>query len=84
MAQTSMEIVLSEDLQRRIEAAAEKQSKTAREFIQEALYTYVEDLEDGVMSDVALSEEGLIYLLPEGEAQIAVDYPVLEAGRKTA
>ncbi len=28
-------------------------------FVQEALYTYVEDIEDGVLSDVVLSDAAL-------------------------
>jgi predicted DNA-binding protein len=84
MAQTSMEIVLSEDLKQRLDAAAKSQGKTVREFVQEALYTYVEDIEDGVMSDVALTEKGLIEAGNGKEAEIALDNTLLEGGRKTA
>ena len=84
MAKTSMEIVVSEDLERRLHTCAESRHKTVQEFVQEALYTYVEDIEDGVMSDVALTEEGLTYYLPEGDAPRAVDHRVFETGRKTA
>ena len=84
MAKTSMEIVMSDDLKRRLHEAAAKQGKTVQEFAQEALYTYVEDIEDGVMSDVVLSEEGITYLQPEGAQPVGVDRSVFEAGRKTA
>ncbi len=84
MAKTSMEIVMSEDLKRRLHSAATQQGKTVQAFAQEALYTYVEDIEHGVMSDVALTDEGLIYLLPEREGAVGLDRSVLEAGRKTA
>lgn len=84
MAKTSMEIVMSDDLKRRLSAAAEKTGKTVQEFAQEALYTYVEDIEDGVVSDVALSEEGLTYILPEGERVAGLEHSVYEASRKTA
>ncbi len=47
--------------------------KGIEEFAQEARYTYVEDIEDGVMSEVALSEDGLERSLPEGGASIGVD-----------
>ena len=84
MAKTSMEIVMSEDLKRRLQEVAGKQGKTVQEFAQEALYTYVEDTEDGVMSDVALSKEGLTYFTPEGAQAVAVDRSVFKASRKTA
>ena len=84
MAKTSMEIVLSEDLKERLHAAAKSQGKTVQEFVQEALYTYVEDIEDGVASDVALTEEGLMYAGDGEETEIALDDTLLKAGRKTA
>ena len=84
MAKTSMEIVMSEDLKRRVHRCAEMRGKTVQEFAQEALYTYVEDIEDGVMSDVALTEEGLEFLVSEGGVPLGVDHSVLEVSRKTA
>lgn len=84
MAKTSMEIVMSEDLKQRLHAAAARHGKTVQAFAQEALYTYVEDIEDGVMSDVALTEAGLTFLLPEREGDVGLDSPVLEDRRKTA
>lgn len=84
MAKTSMEIVMSDDLKQRLIALAEKTGKTIQEFAQEALYTYVEDMEDGALSDVALTEEGLDFLLPEGETFVGLDHSVFEASRKTA
>ncbi len=84
MAKTSMEIVMSEDLKRRLFTMAEQSGKTVQEFAQEALYTYVEDMEDGALSEVALTEEGLEFLLPEGRASVGVDRRVLETSRKTA
>jgi predicted DNA-binding protein len=84
MSQTSMEIIMSEDLKERLLLAAGKHGKTVQEFAQEALYTYVEDIEDGVLSDVALADEGLTYLLPEREVSGGLDHSVFEAGRKTA
>ena len=84
MAKTSMKIVMSEDLKRRVHEVAEKSGKSVQEFAQEALYTYVEDIEDGAICDVALAEEGLDYLLPEGGPSVGVDRPVFAASRKTA
>ena len=84
MAKTSMEVVMSEDLAQRLRRGAESRHKTVQDFVQEALYTYVEDMEDGAMSDVALTEEGLTYYLPEGDAPRAVDHRVFETGRKIA
>lgn len=84
MSRTTMEIVLGEELQQRILSAAQSRNESVAEFIQDALYTYVEDIEDGVMSDVALTEEGLTYFSDERARQHALDHPVLEAGRKTA
>jgi predicted DNA-binding protein len=84
MAKTSMEIVMSSELKDRLHAVALKQGKTVQEFAQEALYTYVEDIEDGVMSDVALTEEGLKYYLTESEMPVALDHSVFEVSRKTA
>lgn len=84
MAKTSIEIVMSEDLKQRLFVAAARQAKTVQEFAQEALYTYVEDIEDGVMSDVALAEEGLTYLIPESENTVGLDGSVFEVSRKTA
>ena len=84
MAKTSMEIVMSEDLKERLHALAASTGKTVQEFAQEALYTYVEDMEDGAMSDIALTEEGLEYFNGKGERVLALDHSVLEAGRKTA
>ena len=84
MGKTSMGMVMSEDLKKRLEACAVQQGKTVQAFAQEALYTYVEDIEDGVMSDVALSEEGLKYLLPEGMDMDGMDDRVFQTSRKTA
>jgi predicted DNA-binding protein len=84
MAKTSMEVVMSEDLKRRLQKCAETAGKTVQEFAQEALYTYVEDIEDGVMSDVALAENGLLHGNGRGEKAIGLDHSVFEAGRKTA
>ncbi len=84
MAKTSMEVVMSEDLKARLMRAAERQGKSVQEFAQEALYTYVEDVEDGAMGHVALTEEGLQHSLSEGAVPIALDNSIYEAGRKTA
>ncbi|HEX4652150.1 MAG TPA: hypothetical protein VH250_11675 [Granulicella sp.] len=84
MAQTSMEIVLSEDLKQRLHVAAKSQGKSVQEFVQEALYTYVEDIEDGAMSEVALTEKGLMYAGNGEETEIALDDTLLKIGRKTA
>jgi predicted DNA-binding protein len=84
MAKTNMEIVLSEDLKRRLYLCAERTGKTSQEFVQDALYTYVEDIEDGVMSDVALAEDGLDFLNSEGGTPVALDRSVFETSRKTA
>ena len=84
MAWTTMEIVLSEDLKQRLEAAALKQDKEIGEFVQEALFTYVEDIEDGVMSYVALKEDGLEHYLTEGVTPVGLDDSIYQAGRKTA
>ncbi len=84
MARTTMEIVLSEELKDRITLAAQSQDKSVRVFIQDALYTYVEDIEDGVMADVALTEEGRTFFSAEREHQRALDHSVFEASRKTA
>ena len=84
MSKTSMEITMSEDLKQRLHAMAEKTGKTVQEFAQEALYTYVEDFEDGALADVALTEEGLAFLTAEGEKAVVLDNSVLEARRKTA
>ncbi len=79
MPGTTMEIVLSEELKQRIFLAAQSQNKTALVFIQDALFTYVEDIEDGVMADVALTEEGRTFFSAEREHQRALDDSLLEA-----
>ena len=84
MGQTSFEVVVSEDLRDRLSAAAASKGESFQELIQDALYTYVEDIEDGVMSDVALAEDGLTYFSAERARQHALDHPVLEASRNTA
>ncbi len=84
MAKTSMEIVMSEDLRQRLQTAAQQQGKSVQELAQEALYTYVEDIEDGVMSYVALTEEGIEHVAGEGVMPVALDGSVYEASRKTA
>jgi predicted transcriptional regulator len=84
MGQTSMEIIVSDDLKARLIAAAQSRGESFEEFIEDALYTYVEDVEDGVMSDVALTEEGLTYFSAERARQHALDHPVFEASRKRA
>ncbi len=84
MAQTSMDLVMSDDLKERLHAAAEKQGKGVQEFAQEALYTYVEDAEDGVLSYVALKEEGIEHVMEGGVTPVALDSAVYEASRKTA
>ena len=84
MSWTTMEIVVSEELKERLHAAARTQDKEIGEFIQEALFTYVEDIEDGVMSYVALKEDGLEHYLTEGVTPVALDDSIYQAGRKTA
>lgn len=84
MGQTSMEIIVSDDLKTRLTAAAQSRGETLQEVLQDALYTYVEDVEDGVMSDVALAEEGLTYFSAERARQHALDHPVFATSRKTA
>ena len=84
MAKTSMEIVMSEDLKQRLHQVAGKSGKSVQEFAQEALYTYVEDIEDGAICDMALTEEGLEHLLPERGPSVGLDRSVLEVSRKTA
>ena len=84
MGKTTMEIVLSEDLKSRLMDAANSRGESLQEFVQDALFTYVEDVEDGAMSDVALGEEGLTYFSAERARQHALDHPVFEASRKTA
>ncbi len=84
MPKTSLEIIMSEDLKHRLQMCAKQRGQSLQEFAQEALYTYVEDIEDGVVSDVVLSEEGLKYLLPEGVDAIGLDHRVFEERRKTA
>lgn len=84
MAKTTMEIVLSTELKDRLQAAANEKGKSIYVFIQEALFTYVEDVEDGVMSYVALKEEGLEHFMEEGAIPVALDDSIYEASRKTA
>ena len=84
MAWIKLEITMSEDLRKRMEAAARRQNKALNEFAQEALFTYVEDVEDGVAGNIALTEEGLIQLATEGGVPIGVDDSVYESRRKTA
>ena len=84
MAKTTMQIILSEDLEQRLHAAAESKGQSVEEFVQEALYTYVEDMEDGALAYVALQEEGLMFLQAEGASSGALDHSVFEARRKTA
>ena len=84
MAKITMEIVLNEDLKCRLEACAALQEKTLQLFIQDALYTYVEDIEDGVMSNVALSEEGLQFYSGRRGDDIDLAGQILEVSRKTA
>ena len=84
MSKTSMEIVMSEELKERLHAAAKLKGKGVQEFAQEALYTYVEDVEDGAMSYVALREDGLEHFMEEGVTPVALDDSVHEASRKTA
>ena len=84
MAKTSMDLAMSEDLKSRLTKCAEMRGQSVEEFAQEALYTYVEDIEDGAMSDVALTEEGLEFLVSEGGIPVGMDRSVLQVGRKTA
>lgn len=84
MAWITMEIVLSEELKQLLIDAARRQSEEIGEFVQEALYTYVEDIEDGVMAYVALKEDGLEHYLTEGAVPVALDDSIYQTGRKTA
>jgi len=84
MAKTSMEIVMSEDLKLRLEECAAIQAKPLQVFIQDALYTYVEDVEDGVQSNVALSENGLDFYSGRRGDSVDLADRVLEISRKTA
>ena len=84
MSKVTIQIEVDEELKPRLIAAAQQRRETLDEFVEDALYIYVEDVEDGVMSDVALNEEGLTYFSAERAHQHALDHPLLEAGRKTA
>ena len=83
MEKTYMEIVIDDCLRERFIAAAQSIKESLQEFLEVALYIYVEDTEDGVMSDVALGEEGLTYFSAERARQHALDHPIFEASRKT-
>ncbi len=54
MTQTSMEISMSDDLQRRLHEIAPRAGKTVQEFVREAIYTFVEDYEDGLAAQASI------------------------------
>ena len=83
-AWTTMEMTMSEELKQRLSDVAQKQNREIGEFIQEALFTYVEDIEDGVMAYVALKEDGLDHYLTEGATPVGLDDSIYQASRKTA
>ena len=84
MAKTSMEITMSEDLKQRLIAVAPRAGKTVQEFAQEALYTFVEDYEDGLEAQEVLARNEPTISLEELEAKIALDDQVYQERRKTA
>ena len=84
MAKTSMEITMSEDLKQRLIAVAPRAGKTVQEFAQEALYTFVEDYEDGLEAQEMLARNEPTISLEELEANIALDDQVYQERRKTA
>lgn len=84
MAKTSMEITMSEDLKARLLAIAPKVGKTVQEFAQEALYTFVEDYEDGLAAKEAMAEGGATYTLEEVERELGLDHRNSRSSKKTA
>ncbi len=84
MAKTSMEITMSEDLKQRLIAVAPRAGKTVQEFAQEALYTFVEDYEDGLEAQEVLARNEPTISLEELEAKIALDDQVYQERRKSA
>jgi len=84
IAKTSMEIVMSEDLKQRLLAIAPRTGKTVEEFVQEALYTYVEDYEDGLAAEEALKSAQTTITLSEMRKELALDRRDLEYSKKTA
>ena len=84
MSQTSIEITMSEDLKERLFAIAPRAGKTVQEFAQEALYTFVEDYEDGLAANEAMAEGGPTYTLEEVERELGLDHRDSRSSKKTA
>ena len=84
MGKTSMEITMSEDLKARLHAIAPKAGKTVQEFAQEALYTFVEDYEDGVLIEESRKEGGPVFTQEEMERELGLDDRLQGLSKKTA
>ena len=84
MGQTTMEIIMSDDLKARLFAVAPRAGKTVQEFAQDALYTFVEDYEDGLESQEVLARNEPTISQEELEAKFALEDQLLEDRRKTA
>jgi predicted DNA-binding protein len=84
MAKTSMEIVMSEDLKERLIAIAPRAGKTVQEFAQEALYTFVEDYEDGLAVEEARKEGGSTFTQEEMEREFVLDNRLQALSKKIA
>ncbi len=84
MAWTTMEIVMSEDLKRRLHEVAPRAGKTVQEFAQEALYTFVEDYEDGIAAEESMKSGEPTITLAELRNEHALDSRDFEVSRKTA
>ena len=84
MGKTSMEITMSDDLKARLQAIAPRVGKTVQEFAQEALYTFVEDYEDGIEAREVLARNEPTISLEDFEATLALEDQRLEDSRKTA
>ena len=84
MGKTSMEIIMSDDLKARLIAIAPRVGKTVQEFAQEALYTFVEDYEDGLEAQEVLARNEPTISQGELEAEFALEDRVREERGKAA
>ena len=83
-AKTSMEITMSEDLKVRLIAVAPRAGKTVQEFAQEALYTFVDNYEDGLEAQEVLARNEPTISQEELEAEFALEDQNHQERRKTA
>ena len=84
MAQTKLELVVSEELKQRLQAVATRLGKTTQQFAEEALNTFIEDYEDGLAAQESIAANESTISLQQMRKELGLDDRDFRYSKKTA